>query len=300
MSIRLPSRYEDLDLAFRGHLKPNQGLLKLVKQAFQSMKMSGGIRFLPIYGKSGSGKTSAAFELGTHLPEVKVFKLPRDAIKSREHLINEVRSQTLQFSDAPLIGVIDQYEEVAAQKSSIPKEFVESLALLDRGEYRANNILFVWLTTDRRFQADLVSATTRNRRILTSPNFEIEGLQFRDWPTIIEETFSFHNKGQVLADFGLLENELLALSKSSSTLGDAIEETGRRLSAGAGSLQDISQYQVMMLWPVTDATRISRILQFTDARQGYKLDWSAWFRSLNADEQKALELKELNRAQLLF
>ena len=56
----------------------------------------------------------------------------------------------------------------------------------------------------------------------------------------------------------------------------------------------------MMLWPVTDATRISRIQQFTDGRQGYKLHWSAWYQSLNADEQRSIELRELNRARLYF
>ncbi len=54
--LRLPSRYEDLDLAFRGRLKPNQDLLTLVKTAYASMQLSGGIRFLPIYGESGGGK----------------------------------------------------------------------------------------------------------------------------------------------------------------------------------------------------------------------------------------------------
>jgi hypothetical protein len=55
-----------------------------------------------------------------------------------------------------------------------------------------------------------------------------------------------------------------------------------------------------MLWPVTDGLRINRIQQFTDARQGYKLDWTAWYRQLNADDQKQLPLQELNRARLYF
>jgi len=183
MTIRLPSRYEDLDVAFRGDLRPNRELLRQVQQSFQSMAVSGGIRFLPIYGKSGSGKSSVAFELGTHLPEVKVFPLSRDSIESRDQLIDEIRGQTLQFSGLPLIAVIDQFEEVAAQQSRIPKEFVESLALLDRGELRSNPVLFIWLTTDRTFQADLVNATTRNKRILAAPSFEIEGPALKDWPT---------------------------------------------------------------------------------------------------------------------
>jgi hypothetical protein len=302
MTVRLPSRYEDLDVAFRGHLKPNQSLLNAVKGAFQSMRVSGGIRFLPIYGKSGSGKSSAAFELATHLPEVRVFALPRDAIEARHALVDVIRSEALQFSDRPLIAVVDQFEEVAAQQSLIPKAFVESLALLDRGDLRNNNALFIWLTTNRHFQSDLVNATTRNRRILLAPNFEVDGPTIAEWPAIIDQTFSFHNTGQPLADYLLLEGDLKAISKSSSTIGEAIEETGRRLaSAGASpALQDISKYQVVMLWPVTDGTRISRILQFTDARQGYKLDWAAWQRSLNADDQRSVELRELNRARLYF
>jgi len=300
VAIRLPSRYEDLDVAFKGDLRPNQSLLEQVQRAFRSMSVSGGIRFLPIYGKSGSGKSSATFELGTHLPEVKVFALSRDSIESRDRLIDEIQDSTLQYSGSPLIAVIDQYEEVAAHQSRIPKEFVESLALLDRGKLRDNPVLFVWLTTDRSFQADLVNATSRNNRILAAPNFEIEGPPLSEWPAIIEETFSFHNKGQVLADYQLLAPDLAALSKQAKTLGDAIEETGRRLTDKQPALQDMSKYQVVMLWPVTDSTRISRIQQFTDSRQGYKLNWSAWFQSLNGDEQKSSELRELNRARLYF
>jgi hypothetical protein len=33
MSISLPSRYEDLDVAFRGHLRPNNELLSQVNAA---------------------------------------------------------------------------------------------------------------------------------------------------------------------------------------------------------------------------------------------------------------------------
>jgi hypothetical protein len=300
MSIRLPSRYEDLDVAFRGHLRPNGALINQVQNAFRSMQVSGGIRLLPVYGKSGSGKSSAALELSTHLPETRVFNLSRDAIESRQHLVNEVRDTAIQHSSAPAIAVIDQFEEVAAQQSRIPKEFVESLALLDRGDLRNNPTLFIWLTTDRGFQADLVNATTRNSRILVSPSFEIIGPAVADWPKIIEETFSFHNDGTVLADYMLLEPELQEISKKAASIGQAIEEVGRRLTAGSPVLQDISRYQVFMLWPVTDSTRIARIQQFTDARQGYKLNWSAFFQSLAIEDQRSHELRELNRARLYF
>jgi hypothetical protein len=55
-----------------------------------------------------------------------------------------------------------------------------------------------------------------------------------------------------------------------------------------------------MLWPVTDGQRITRVQQFTDARQGYKLDWNAWYRQLNEEDKKQLPLRELNRARLYF
>ena len=55
-----------------------------------------------------------------------------------------------------------------------------------------------------------------------------------------------------------------------------------------------------MLWPVTDGLRITRIQQFTDPRQGYKLDWNAWYRQLNSDDQQQLPVREFNRAGLYF
>jgi len=97
-----------------------------------------------------------------------------------------------------MIGVIDQFEEVAAQQSRIPKEFVESLALLDRGDLRENHILFIWLTTDRVFQLDLVNATTRNKRILASPNVEIDGPPVQDWPKIISDIPSSRQNPKIL------------------------------------------------------------------------------------------------------
>lgn len=55
-----------------------------------------------------------------------------------------------------------------------------------------------------------------------------------------------------------------------------------------------------MLWPVTDATRITRIHGFTEPKQGYKLNFDAWYRSLNSDDQKNLPLHAYNRARLYF
>ena len=94
-SPKLPSRYEDLDVVFRGRLRPDQQLIAAVKAAHQAMNINGGIRFLPIFGKSGSGKTSSASELGTHLPEVRVASLPRVAIDSAELLRAFLRRELL-------------------------------------------------------------------------------------------------------------------------------------------------------------------------------------------------------------
>ncbi len=55
-----------------------------------------------------------------------------------------------------------------------------------------------------------------------------------------------------------------------------------------------------MLWPVTDGLRITRVQQFTDPRQGYKLDWNSFYRQLNSDDQQQLPVKEYNRARLYF
>ena len=123
-ALRLPSRYEDLDAAFRGRLKPNQPLLSLVKQAFSSMEISGGIRFVPIFGSSGSGKTSATLEIGTHLPDLYVEQLPRGAIEDPGTLETSLAQISKRAHGRKLVAVIDQYEEVAAQRTAIPSVFV--------------------------------------------------------------------------------------------------------------------------------------------------------------------------------
>lgn len=299
--VRLPSRYEDLDEAFRGRLRPSPQLLELVQRAFQSMQVSGGIRFLPIYGQSGSGKTSAALEIGTHLPEAKVFRLPRAAVESADELDRTLAAELrMRESDQLLIAVVDQYEEVAAQRGAVPSSFVETLALLDRGELRDKRILFIWLTTSKQFQADLAEATSRNRRILVSADFELAGPPPEQWPAIVEETFRFHNQDRDLSDYEIIADDLREVSRSAETIGSAIEQIGERLFQHVRELHDLSTYQVVMLWPVTDGLRITRIQQFTDARQGYKLDWNAWYRQLNAEDQRQLPLREFNRARLYF
>jgi hypothetical protein len=300
--LKLPSRYEDLDLAFRGRLKPNQELLALVKAAYAGMQLAGGIRFLPIYGESGGGKSSAALELGTHLPQAHVFQLPRPAVESPTELAGVVAAEAQKIAHTPkqlMVAVVDQYEEAVAQKTAVPTSFVEALALLDRGELRNTRILFLWLTTSRDFQKSLADATTRNRRILLKEDFVLAGPSKGEWPEIIEETFRFHNDRD-LSDFELIREDLAEISREADTIGTAIERVGSRLGQHVHALHDLSTYQVIMLWPVTDGQRITRVQQFTDARQGYKLDWNAWYRQLNDDDRRQLPLRELNRARLYF
>ncbi len=300
MSLRLPSRYEDLDTAFRGRLRPNQSLIAMVKQAFSSMEISGGIRLLPVFGQSGSGKTSASLEIGTHLPELHVEKLPREAVEDAGALRSVLDETLHRAKNRRLVAVIDQYEEVAAQRTAIPSAFVETLSLLDRNRDRRDPVLFIWLTTSRQFQSELANATSRNKRILVAGDFEIASVKRDDWPSIIQETFQFHNQERALSDYEVLEVDLDEISYEAGTLGSAIEDTGTRLAKYATTLHDLSTYQIVMLWPVTDGLRISRIQQFTDPRQGYKLDWNAWYRQLNSDDQAQLPLREYNRARLYF
>jgi adenylate kinase family enzyme len=265
------------------------------------MAISGGIRFLPVYGRSGSGKSSAARELATHLPETKVLELSRSAIVSEATLLQEVRaSRGGRKQTELLIAVIDQYEENVAEKSAVPSQFVERLSLLDRGELKDIPVLFLWLTTSLEFQADLAAATSRNERILLQSNFELKGPESSDWAEIVEETFAFHNQEQPLADFEVLRGNIEDIADNAPTLGATIEKVGELLGQQASQLQDLSQYQVVMLWPVTDGLRITRVSGFTNARDGYKLDWNAFYRELNEEDRQTLPLSELNRARLYF
>lgn len=301
MSRRLPSRYEDLDAAFRARIRPVPALIDIVKRAYASMTVSGGIRFLPLFGLSGSGKTCAANELGTHLPDCRVTQLDRAAVESNDVLMETLRRQLASHNQAQLqIFVIDQYEELVADRTALPSQFVERLSLLDRGELRNQPMLFIWLTTRREFRDALAAATTRNRRILLSSDFELHGPAKADWPGLIEETFSFHNNGTQLSELDILQDDLDLVASESETLGAALEQIGLRLSANTPGLQDLSVYQVIMLWPVTDGQRIAHIQRFTDPRSGYRLDWGTWFRQLNADDQRQLPMHAYNRARLYF
>jgi hypothetical protein len=301
VGFRLPSRYEDLDEAFRGRLKPEHDLLAAVKTAFAAMKVSGGIRFLPVFGKSGSGKSCAAFELSTHLPETLVVPFPREAVEDSTAFSRfmDVEMPLLPAAK-PLILVIDQYEEAASTRENIPSQFVERLSLLDRSAQARRPMLFLWLTTSQDFQRLLVQATTRNRRILVREDFSLSGPPREDWPGIIQETFEFHNVGKPLADLGVLVDELKEVARTEATLGLAIERVGLKVAEKEPSLQDISKYQVIMLWPVTDGTRIATVGSFTSVREGYRLDWNTWYRELSAEDQAQLPLQAFNRARLYF
>jgi len=107
------------------------------------MEINGGIRFLPIFGESGSGKTSAALEIGSHLPDLHVEQLPRDTIEDPSALSNIVASMVQKANGKKIVAVVDQYEEVAAQKTNIPSAFVESLSLLDRATAKSPPTLFI-------------------------------------------------------------------------------------------------------------------------------------------------------------
>lgn len=297
---KLPSRYESLDPAFRGRLKPNEPLNGLVKRSLNSISINGGIRFLSIFGESGSGKSCAAREVATHLPECSVYELSREAVESGEQLRQWLKNNVYDESKRLHIIVIDQYEEAVAEREAIPTRFVESISILDRdGDYKYPT-LFVWLTTSPAFRQKLVDATSRNRRILLQEDFDISGPAKEEWPGIIEETFEFHNGGKSLADFGVVESDVRGILTPQKTIGSSIEAVSNRLFDSVQNLHDISQYQVVMLWPVTDGLRITRVAGFTNPREGYVLNWNALYKEMNDDERANLPLEQYNRARLYF
>lgn len=300
MSISLPARYEDLDQAFRGRLIPNQELIFQVNRAYKSMMINGGIRFLPVYGESGIGKSCASRELSTHMPGVSAFVLDRPEIEDTSFLLARIRKERQETDKRLLVAIVDQYEENVEGKEKIPTQFVEHLSLLDRSELSGELVIFIWLTTNRGFQKQLESATSRNRRLLASESFEITGPRKEEWPQIVEETFSFHNSETPLADFGVIEDDIRRISRTAETLGRTIMQVGEALADELDSLENLSDYQVILLWPVADSTRSQRVAQFTRARSGYRLNWDAWYNELNDDDRKSLPLHEFNRTRLYF
>jgi len=299
--VFIPSRYEDLRTEFRERLKPIPELLELVNEAFTSISTSGGIRFLPIFGESGSGKSCAALEIASHMPNCRVLIVPPDLVADGSRLEDYVRLNQRGLNDSHLlILVIDQYEEQVASRGPIPSQFIEHLSLLDRGSLRHIPTLFVWLTTSLDFQQDLIRATTRNRRIVVRNDFKLEGPKREEWPDIIEETFQFHNANQSLADYNVLTKDLFNASIECETLGAAIESIGRKVGQFDQRLMNLSEYTVIMLWPVTNNHRTALVSAFSDTRNGYKLDWNAWFKSLNNDDKSRFPLHQLNRTRLYF
>lgn len=300
MDISLPARYEDLEDSYKGRLIPNQELIQLVNQLYKSMSISGGIRFLPIFGRSGVGKSCATRELGTHMPDVTSFMLTREEIESSEMLLDRIRHERALSDKKVLIAIVDQYEENVIGKERIPSQFIEHLSLLDRKELSGERVIFVWLTTSKDFQAQLVSSTSRNTRILAHPTFEIAGPMKEEWPAIIEETFSFHNNESPLANFGILVEDIQAIARTAHTMGAAILQIGTALGNHLDSLENLSEYQVILLWPVADAARNQRVTQFSKPRSGYRLNWDSWYSELNDDDKRTLPLRALNRARLYF
>ena len=296
---RLPSRYEYLDEEFRGRLRPNKALNGLVKAAFASMTIEGGVRFAPIYGQSGSGKSSATIQLGTHLPSYEVKVLTSQALESSVALEDEIADDPYRPTGRPLIAVVDQFEEAAEEKVGIPSNFIEKVPILDR-TFKGRKVLFLWLTTSKQFQKQLSDATTRNTRILAQSDFEISGPSREEWPEIIRETFSFHNDGRDLADFEILDIDVDNSANVSPTLGGAIRTIGLSLSLHLQSPMDLSEFQVLMLWPVTDGLRIETMNRFASPRQGYRINWGTFVSQLNPRDRVQLPLSELNKARLYF
>lgn len=300
MTPALPSRYEDLSIGFRGRLQPNQELIALISATFRKKSITGGIGFLPIFGESGSGKTSATMELGTHLPDIYVYKLPGDALESKSSILKSVLEARIDADSRPIVAVVDQFEESVATKLEIPTSFVESISLLDRGELKDGGVIFVWLTTSPEFRELLTRATSRNSRILVSPDFTIRGPDKAEWPEIVKDTFAAHNYDAPLSDYDILPGDVVEISKRKSTLGDTIEAVADKLVSDVPEFQNLAEYRVCMLWPVTDGARINLIHQFTEPKQGYMLNFDAWYRSLNKLDAETLPLHAFNRARLYF
>lgn len=299
----LPSRWEDLQPEFRPNLRPDPALLDLVKRQHASMQVTKGIRFLPIYGESGAGKTCAAMQLATHLPNIDVQRLDRSLIESEDPqaLVKFINSTSHLFSPIELvIYVVDQYEESVAQKGNIPTRFLDQLSALDRSGKIPKPVLFLWLTTSLDFQSELVGATSRNRRILASNDFAITGPARENWPNIISSTFEFHNGGKILADCQIMLADLARECESATTIGDAIKRIGDELSDELPRLVDISDYRVIQVWPVADGQSIERVQHFASPVQGYTLNWSAFEQRLVEADRSSDTLAGLNKARLYF
>lgn len=298
--MKLPSRYEDLEESYRGRLLPNVSLNSKIKSAIKSMSISGGIRFLVAYGESGAGKSSSTIELKTHLPDVHTFLLSDEEIKNKKLLLERISHEHKFHPNKTLIPIIDQFEENVAGKENIPTQFVEFISLFDRNELKNIPTIFIWLTTSKDFQTSLVTATSRNKRILLDEKFEIIGPKKEQWLNIIKDNFSIHNQEKSLSDYLIIDSDIESIVFSNVTLGSTIEQVGSLLAEHIDDIQDLSEYIVILFWPVADSTRNQRVLQFSRARDAYKLDWEAFYRELSQEEKKQLPLDVYNRTRLYF
>ena len=70
------------------------------------------------------------------------------------------------------------------------------------------------------------------------------------------------------------------------------------LETEVGSLHDLSDYMVIILWPVTDMVGIQKVVQFTTPNTGYQIDWRAWTRQVGLERNYPYD--ELNKARLYF
>ena len=150
------------------------------------------------------------------------------------------------------------------------------------------------------FQTSLVTATSRNKRILLDEKFEIIGPKKEQWLNIIKDNFSIHNQEKSLSDYLIIDSDIESIVFSNVTLGSTIEQVGSLLAEHIDDIQDLSEYIVILFWPVADSTRNQRVLQFSRARDAYKLDWEALYRELSQEEKKQLPLDVYNRTRLYF
>ena len=234
------------------------------------------------------------------MPTVHTFVLSREEIESKDLLLQRIKQESNTIGDKFLVAIVDQFEEKVIGKERIPTQFVEHLSLLDRAELRDCPTLFIWLTTDRQFQKQLEDATSRNRRILLESNFAVQGPEKDSWADIIKQTFSFHNAERALADYGIIDDDIINIANRAATIGAAIVQVGDLLISEEPDLQNLSKYQVILMWPVADALRNTRVLQFANPRDGYTLNWDYWFSQLNTEDRSQLPLHEYNKTRLYF
>ncbi|MEM6506548.1 MAG: ATP-binding protein [Planctomycetota bacterium] len=302
----LPSRYESLNKSYRAQLRPVPELIDAAKKAHSSIKINKGVRFLPVFGESGSGKSSATLELATHLPEARVELLtPNDISLPMDQLQERIARKVHLFSKTELIiWVIDQYEEIVEGtiREKVPSQFIEKISIIDRGDLAAQPMLFIWLTTSKEFRDKLVKlSSSRSRRTLLDASFDLNGPERETWIDIIKETFLHHNEGRQLADYDVLDSRIIEAIQGAETIGDAIDNVGGILANSAMTqLLDLSAHQVVMLWPVVDGTGINRVASFTKSNSGYSLNWTSFWDQLTDRDKNDRDLDGMNRARIYF